>query len=82
MLDSDQPSEATVRKQLQDIFVSLHKAGNTDDLTVNRVRTRAEEALGLEAGFFNSSSNWKQKSKDTIKEAVVSSCLNFAEIYV
>ena len=82
MLDSGQPSEATVRKQLQDIVISLHKAGNTDDLTVNRVRTRAEEALGLEAGFFNSSSNWKQKSKDTIKEAVVSSCLNFAEIYV
>ena len=75
MSDSDQPSEATVRKQLQDIVISLHKAGNTDDLTVNRVRTRAEEALGLEAGFFNSSSDWKQKSKDTIKEAVVSACL-------
>jgi hypothetical protein len=77
MSDSGQPSEATVRKQLQDIVISLHKAGNTDDLTVNRVRTRAEEALGLEAGFFNSSSGWKQKSKDTIKEAVVSSCLKF-----
>lgn len=78
MSDSDQPSEATVRKQLQDIVISLHKAGNTDDLTVKRVRTRAEEALGLEAGFFNSP-DWKQKSKDTIVEAVVCSCLKFRQ---
>lgn len=59
-------------KQLQDVVISLHKAGNSDDLTVKRVRTRAEEALGLEAGFFNNP-EWKQKSKDTIVEAVVSS---------
>jgi hypothetical protein len=76
MHDSDQPSEATVRKQLRDVVISLHKAGNTDDLTVKRVRTRAEEALGLEAGFFNKP-DWKQKSKDTIVEAVVSSRLKF-----
>ncbi|KAF3010788.1 hypothetical protein E8E13_007944 [Curvularia kusanoi] len=73
MSDSGQPSEAAVLKQLRDVVISLHRAGNSDDLTVKRVRTRAEEALGLEAGFFNNP-EWKQKSKHTIVEAVEKYC--------
>lgn len=71
MSDTEQPSEGAVLKQLRDVVISLHRAGNTDDLTVKRVRARTEEALGLEAGFLNNS-DWKQKSKDAIVEAVVS----------
>lgn len=71
MSDNEQPSEAAVLKKLQDVVISLHKAGNTDDLTVKRVRTRAEEALGLPGGLLKSS-EWKQKSQDAIKNAVVS----------
>lgn len=71
MSDSQVPSDAAIIKQLHDVVISLHKAGNTDDLTVKRVRTRAEEKLGLDAGFLKSS-DWKQKSQDAIMEAVVS----------
>ncbi|KAJ8110758.1 hypothetical protein OPT61_g6485 [Boeremia exigua] len=68
-----EPSESTVLKKLQDVVISLHKAGNTDDLTVKRVRTRAEEALGLPAGFLKGS-EWKQKSQDAIVDAVENYC--------
>lgn len=71
MSDTEQPSEAAVFKKLGDIVLSLHKAGNTDDLTVKRVRMRAEEALGLPEGLLKSS-EWKQKSQTAITDAVVS----------
>ncbi|KAF9696746.1 hypothetical protein EKO04_005361 [Ascochyta lentis] len=73
MSDSEQPSEAAIAKKLQDVVISLHKAGNTDDLTVKRVRTRAEEQLGLPAGFLKAA-DWKQKSQDAIMEAVDKYC--------
>lgn len=72
MSDSAIPTDAAIIKQLRDVVISLHKAGNTDDLTVKRVRTRAEQQLDLSAGFLKSS-EWKQKSQDVIVEAVVSS---------
>lgn len=73
MSDSEQPSDTAIVKKLQDVVISLHRAGNTDDLTVKRVRTRAEEALGLPAGLLKGA-DWKQKSQDAIMEAVVSAC--------
>ncbi|KZM21897.1 uncharacterized protein EKO05_0000398 [Ascochyta rabiei] len=73
MSDSEQRSEAAIAKKLQDVVISLHKAGNTDDLTVKRVRTRAEEQLGLPAGFLKAA-DWKQKSQDAIMEAVDKYC--------
>lgn len=76
MSDTEQPSEAAILKKLQDVVISLHKSGNTDDLTVKRVRTRAEEALDLPAGLLKSS-DWKQKSQNAIMEAVVSTCTRF-----
>ena len=75
MSDSEQPSDAAILQKLQDVVISLHKAGNTDDLTVKRVRTRAEQALGLPDGLLKGA-DWKQKSQDAIVQAVVSpSCL-------
>lgn len=71
MSDTELPSEAAILKQLQDVVISLHKAGNADDLTVKRVRTRAEEALSLPEGLLKGS-EWKQKSQAAIQDAFVS----------
>lgn len=67
------PSEAAISNKLRDVVVAIHKTGKTEELTVKRVRARAEKELGLDEGFFKTNSSWKQKSQDAIVEAVVSS---------
>ncbi|KAH9874135.1 hypothetical protein IAQ61_004764 [Plenodomus lingam] len=76
MSDSDQnlPSEAAIATKLRDIVIAIHKSGNTDDLTVKRVRARAEKELGLDDGFFKTNPVWKQKSQEQIVEAVEKYC--------
>ena len=66
----DIPTEATISRALRDVVISIHKSGNTDDLTVKRVRARAEQQLGLPGGFLKSE-DWKQKSQSLIHDAVV-----------
>jgi len=68
--EADIPSEATLSLALRDVVVDIYKSGNTDDLTVKRVRARAEAKLGLPDGFFKHE-DWKQKSQELIHEAVV-----------
>jgi hypothetical protein len=70
-VDVDLPSEAAISQKLRDIVIALHKTGNADDLTVKRVRTRAETELSLPAGFLKTNPEWKQKSQSAIVEAVV-----------
>ncbi|KAF1963621.1 hypothetical protein CC80DRAFT_10362 [Byssothecium circinans] len=70
---ADIPAEATISRALRDVVISIHKAGNTNDLTVKRVRARAEEELGLPSGFLKSE-DWKQKSQTLIHEAVDKYC--------
>ena len=69
--EADRPSEATIANRLRDIVIAIHKSGKTDDLTVKRVRARAEKELGLDDGFFKTDSAWKEKSQKTIVDAVV-----------
>src|SRR4051812_31348982 len=69
--NADRPSNATISRALRDVVISVYKAGNTDDLTVKRVRSRAEVELDLPVGFFKSNQTWKKKSHDIIHEAVV-----------
>jgi hypothetical protein len=73
MSDSEpgRPSEAVISRKLRDTVIAIHKTGKTDDLTVKRIRTRAEKELGLDVGFFKTDSGWKQKSQEQILEAVV-----------
>ncbi|KAJ4992357.1 hypothetical protein SVAN01_02066 [Stagonosporopsis vannaccii] len=73
MSDTERPSEAAVLEKLRDIVISLHKTGNTDDLTIKRVRMRAEEALGLPNGLLKGP-EWKQKSQTAITDAVQKYC--------
>lgn len=65
------PPDATISSTLRDTVITIHKSGNTDDLTVKRVRARAEEKLGLPDNFLKESKDWKQRSHDIIHEAVV-----------
>lgn len=65
------PSEAAITNKLRDIVIAIHKSGKTDDLTVKRVRARAEKELGLDEGFFKTDASWKEKSQKTIVDAVV-----------
>jgi hypothetical protein len=67
----DLPSEAVISRALRDIVITIHKSGKPQDLTVKRVRNRAEEALDLPADFLKSDVKWKQKSSDLIRDAVV-----------
>jgi hypothetical protein len=64
------PSEAVISQKLKDVVLSLHKAGNPDEITVKRVRARAEKELSLPDGFLKNS-KWKGKSNATITTAAV-----------
>lgn len=61
------PSDAILEKTLRDIV----RKAEVDPITVKRVRTAAEERLGLDAGFFKSHDEWNEKSKEIIEDAFV-----------
>jgi len=69
--EANLPSDTAISNKLRDIVIAIHKSGNTDDLTVKRVRVRAEKELGLDQGFFKTDPGWKRKSQAEIVEAVV-----------
>ncbi|KAH8726490.1 hypothetical protein GQ44DRAFT_825820 [Phaeosphaeriaceae sp. PMI808] len=73
-MDVDVPSESTISQKLRDVVIAIHKAGNPDDLTLKRVRARAEKELNLSNGFLKSHPEWKQKSEKTIGDAVEKYC--------
>ena len=64
------PSEAAISQKLRDVVLSLHEAGDPDEITLKRVRARAEKELSLPNGFLKSS-EWKDKSSSTITAAAV-----------
>jgi hypothetical protein len=66
--DVDVPSDAALSRALRDATLAILKTD--DDVTVNNVRLRAQEKLGLSNGFFQSDV-WKKKSKQLIHEVVV-----------
>ncbi|KAF2711497.1 hypothetical protein K504DRAFT_465246 [Pleomassaria siparia CBS 279.74] len=70
----DRPSNAVISRALRDVVVAIHKTKKGEDLTVKRIRTKAEEKLGLTAGFFKTNVEWKQKSHDLILAAVEKYC--------
>jgi hypothetical protein len=65
--DAAPPSDAILEKTLRDIV----RKAEVDPITVKRVRTAAEERLGLDEGFFKSHDEWNEKSKDIIEAAFV-----------
>ncbi|KAI4720036.1 hypothetical protein E4T48_03676 [Aureobasidium sp. EXF-10727] len=59
------PPDAVLEKTLRDIV----RKAEVDPITVKRVRTAAEERLGLHAGFFKGHDEWNEKSKEIIEDA-------------
>ena len=58
------PTDSALETGLRDAVRSLY---DDPDLSIKRVRAKAEEDLGLESGFFKGDS-WKEKSKEIIED--------------
>ena len=61
------PSDAILEKTLRDIV----RKTEVDPITVKRVRTAAEERLGLDVSFFKNHDIWNEQSKGIIEDAFV-----------
>lgn len=70
------PSDQALEKALRDQVAAIFKSGNMEELTVKRVRLATEDTLGLTAGYFKSTGDWKARSENIIKDEVVSLCSN------
>ncbi|EKV19217.1 Transcriptional regulator, putative [Penicillium digitatum PHI26] len=64
------PSDQTLEKGLRDQVATIFKSGNMEELTVKRVRLAAEDTLGLTAGYFKLTGDWKARSENIIKDEV------------
>ncbi|KAI7301264.1 hypothetical protein KC315_g16736 [Hortaea werneckii] len=62
------PDEASIEQCLRRTVRDAIKS--KEEVTVNSTRIRVEEQLGLGAGFFKGSDEWKQRSKEIINAAV------------
>jgi DEK C terminal domain len=63
----DSELEKALRKQVRDAL----KTGDYSSITVSSMRKAAEEALGLDAGFYKKSEKWKEESKRIVHETFV-----------
>ena len=66
------PTDATLEQALRSAVQKVYKLGNTEDLTVRRIRKAVEEDLDLQASFFKNNPVWNTKSKSVIQSEVVS----------
>lgn len=70
------PSDSELERALREQVRNAIKAGKDDaSITVSSMRKAAEEALGLEAGFYKKSERWKEESKRIVHEAFVCCCV-------
>ncbi|OQE37193.1 hypothetical protein PENCOP_c010G04030 [Penicillium coprophilum] len=67
---SSGPSDQVLEKGLRDQVAAIFKSGNMEELTVKRVRLAVEATLGLTAGYFKTTGDWKARSENIIKEEV------------
>ncbi|KAI4290078.1 MAG: hypothetical protein L6R35_000648 [Caloplaca aegaea] len=67
---TDRPSglETRLEKALRNAVKETYNA-DTDQLTVKKLRTKVENALGLTDGFFKSDAVWNARSKEAAQEA-------------
>ncbi|KAL8972969.1 MAG: hypothetical protein Q9197_002542 [Variospora fuerteventurae] len=68
---TDRPSgvETRLEKALRNAVKETYKA-DPDQLTVKRLRSKVENALGLTDGFFKSDAAWNARSKEVIQSEV------------
>jgi hypothetical protein len=73
MSDSDEsplPGDARIENALRDAVISIFKSGDSDELTVRRVRITAAKELFIPAEFLKGGT-WNTKSKGIIHDQVV-----------
>lgn len=63
------PTDQEYEKSLRDA-VRAHYSNPVDEITVRSIRTKSEEKLGLETGFYKNDEVWKDKSKEIIQDQV------------
>lgn len=64
-MPTDQGYETSLRNAIK-----AHFANPEGEITVRSARTKSEEDLGLESGFYKNSDVWKDKSKEIIQDQV------------
>lgn len=64
---ADIPSHAEIEECIRNVVREAVK--KDEEVTVKLGRTRAEQRLGLEAGFLKDNAQWKEKSRDLINAA-------------
>jgi len=67
-MPSDPELEQALRRQVRE---ALKKGQDDASITVASMRKAAEEALGLEEGFYKRNEKWKEESKRIVHEAFV-----------
>ena len=65
------PSPKAVETELVSVTDAIFASAERDGLSVNQVRRRVEDRLALDAGFLDGG-DWKARSKEVVKERVVS----------
>lgn len=66
------PSDSELGQALRNQVRHALKAGQDDaSITISSMRKAAEEALGLEPGFYKKNEKWKEESKRIVHEAFV-----------
>ncbi|KAF2106290.1 hypothetical protein BDV96DRAFT_694264 [Lophiotrema nucula] len=68
------PSKPAISRALKDTVIATYKEGNTDDLTVKRIRVKVEQQLGLPQDFFKTNAQWKEQSHSIILDTVETHC--------
>jgi len=72
------PPKKQLAAELAKTVREMYAAGENDQLTVNVVRERTSERLGLDVAFFKED-EWKAESKQIIKQAVVRTTFVFQD---
>ena len=70
-MSSRAPSDAILEKALRDVVRDSFRRGDTDNITVKRIRIATEERLHMQHDFFKNDDVWKTRSKEVIEEEAV-----------
>ena len=77
-LPPSRPSDSKLELELSKCVRNAVEAGNQATVTVAFMRKQAEEALGLESGFYKQDKKWREESKRIVHETYV--CLSICSV--
>lgn len=71
------PPDEAVDNALRNAVTNTFRTGKLEELTVRRMRSAAEGALGLQEGFLRGNAVWKKRSDRVVKGEVEVVCFVF-----